>query len=149
MKQFRLCLRLIFSIILGWVCGYVYWHALVLLGAMCGGAGHGTTIFFDAALFPNGYGIFFWEFIGILLGYIKYRAQAVCAGLLMACHYGYLIWQSVAGAYPADDFAKAWQYIAPVIALTALVYLAGQALIWRRITEGLSVARDQVPTVPS
>lgn len=149
MKQFRLGLRITFGIILGWVCGYVFWHALVLLGAMCGGAGHGTAFFFDAALFPNGYGIFFWELIGILLGYIKYRAQAVCAGLLMVCHYGYLIWQALTGAYPTGDFAKAWLYIAPVMAFTALVYVAGQALIWRRIMEGVGMARDQVPTVQS
>ena len=106
---------------------------------MCGGAGHGIAFFFDAALFPNGYGIFFWELIGILLGYIKYRAQAVCAGLLMVCHYGYLIWQALTGAYPTDDFAKAWLYIAPVMAFTALVYVAGQALIWRRIMEGVGM----------
>jgi hypothetical protein len=119
---------------------------LLLLGAMLGGAGHGTSLFLNAALAPMQdlelpYSILLWPAIAIVFFLRQFLLGRISLASMLLFHYVGVIWYCL-------FHAEEWHYVrrvGPLALFWLLPYLAMQILLWlsvrRRKKFGLPVGK--------
>jgi hypothetical protein len=124
---------------IGCILGFVYGYSLGLLGAMVGGAGHGTTIFYDLGFFSFPLGVLQWAVIGGVLMKIDSKVTVALILILVALQYGGIMAAGLRGKYSFHGFIGSLQALFWLTVAACLWAGIGQTIIWYRLLKGWRV----------
>jgi hypothetical protein len=109
---------------------FLYVQAMSLLGAAVGGAGHGTTLFYEAASFPLGLGSVFWG--GGAIAYVHREWKSVRAILFMLSflQVAFATWYVATVENSWDAISASARSIPEFFIPTLLLYASGIVILF-------------------
>jgi len=112
------------------------------------GAGHGTAFFYVLSESPFGMGLFLWPLVGTLVPFMQIRTVRLLVGACLLVHYICILILCVQWAdyYPMYTLGKTLRSMPLEAASVGLIYLSGQAFLWRELVLGktqLHITRRQ------
>lgn len=99
----------------------LYGVVLLFLGMVVGGAGHGTTIFYDLSMSPSFLGVWVWVILAVL---IFSRNQLSVFGIIviLAWQWGDVVGRIVRSMYDLDSIRQSLK-VFPTLLIATLVWV--------------------------